>query len=113
MLQLMVQYPEMDSVFVANDQMALSAILCAQRAGRRVPQDLAIVGFDGLPEAAYFSPPLTTIDQNQYELGCSAVRRLIELIKSSRDGEPTETSTIVIPPRLIRRESSGAEGESN
>ncbi|MEZ4771090.1 MAG: LacI family DNA-binding transcriptional regulator [Caldilineales bacterium] len=104
--RLLEQYPEMDAVFVANDQMALSMLSVARAKGRSVPRDLAVVGFDGLPESAYFSPPLTTVFQDLHELGCRAVQQLIGMIDSSRNSVAHEPVTTWLQPELLVREST-------
>jgi DNA-binding LacI/PurR family transcriptional regulator len=109
--QLAAQYPEMDAVFVANDQMALSVLLVASRLGRRVPADLAVVGFDAIPESAYFTPPLTTIQQDSRELGRTAVRQIVRLIVAGRGSSvPQQHETVWLKPQLVVRESSVADG---
>jgi LacI family transcriptional regulator len=105
--QLLQSYPEMDAVFVANDQMALAVLQIASRLRRRVPQDLAVVGFDNIPESAYFWPSLTTVNQDQHELGCQAVRELVNGIEAIHEGKETiEPQTFLLSPELIVRESS-------
>ena len=104
--QLMSQYPEMNAIFVANDQMALSVLQFACQMGLQVPQDLAVVGFDGIPEAAYFWPPLTTIYQDQNTLGCTAVKELVRIVELTEEESATEPKTILFQPELIIRESS-------
>lgn len=105
--QLLDQYPEMDAVFVANDQMALSVSQVACRMGLKIPHDLAVVGFDGIPDAAYFWPPLTTVHQDQHQLGCLAVEHVVRLVEASREPESAyETEAVWLKPRLIVRESS-------
>lgn len=104
--RLLEQYPEMDAVFVANDQMALSVLSVARAKGRSVPRDLAVVGFDGIPESAYFSPPLTTVHQDLHELGCRAVQQLISMIDSSRNSIAHEPATLWLQPELLVREST-------
>jgi LacI family transcriptional regulator len=104
--QLMDQYPEMNAIFVANDQMALSVLQFASQKGLQVPQDLAIVGFDGIPESAYFWPPLTTIYQDQHTLGCTAVKELVRIVELSQEEAVTEQQTILFQPELIVRGSS-------
>jgi LacI family transcriptional regulator len=105
--QLLLQYPEIDAVFVANDQMALSALQIAHRRGLRIPQELAVVGFDNIPESAYFYPPLTTIEQNLHELGCNAVQQVVGMIEASREPESNyEPAPVLLKPHLIVRESS-------
>ena len=107
--QLLDQYPDMDAVFVANDQMALSVLRVARQRGLKVPQDLAVVGFDGMPEGAYFCPALTTMHQNLHELGCLAVQQVVQIIEANQESETVyEPGVTWLKPRLIIRESSGA-----
>ena len=84
--KLFKQYPEMDAVFVANDQMALSVLHTAPQHGRKVPQDLGVVGFDNIPESAYFRPALTTVQQDQYNVGKVAVEEITRIIESTLAG---------------------------
>lgn len=105
--QLLDQYPEMDAVFVANDQMALSVLQYACQVKIRVPQELAVVGFDGIPESAYFWPPLTTVNQDQHALGSAAVQQLVELIeKSQQEKTSIDREVVWLQPELIVRQSS-------
>ncbi len=104
---LLDKYPEMDAVFAANDQTALGVLQMAYRKGLRVPQDLAVVGFDDTPESAYYCPPLTTVYQDLPALGCTAVRELVQIVEADQQGEMTvEPKTISLQPELIVRESS-------
>jgi DNA-binding LacI/PurR family transcriptional regulator len=105
--KLFSQYPDMDAVFVANDQMALSVLQATCRRGPRVPQDLGVVGFDNLAESAFFSPPLTTVQQDQYNLARIAVEEVIRIIDWSWQGlDPAPPRSIKLPPALLVRESS-------
>jgi len=105
--QLLKQRPEIDAIFVSNDQMALGVMQTAHKRGLRIPQDLAIAGFDGLPEAAYFWPPLTTVSQPLYDVGRTAVAELNRLIMSGRKGDTNvEVRTTLLQPELIVRKSS-------
>jgi LacI family transcriptional regulator len=104
--QLKNNYREMDAVFVANDQMALSVLRLACENGIRVPDDLAVVGFDDIAESPYFWPALTTIRQNQHELGCRAVSELIGRIEQVRNEQVMESQNILIAPELVVRQSS-------
>lgn len=104
--RLLDQDPDVDAVFVSNDQMALGALQAARRLGLKVPQDLGIVGFDDIPEAAYFYPSLTTVRQNTRNLGTLAVERINELIQAQREGETLEPEISWVKPRLIVRKSS-------
>ena len=73
---LLEWHPEIDAVFVCNDQMALGAMKVAQKMGRKIPEDLAVVGFDDIPESPYFSPALSTIRQDTAEMGYQGVQQL-------------------------------------
>lgn len=89
-------------VFVANDQMALGVLQGLHQAGVRVPNDVSVVGFDDIPEAAFFWPPLTTVRPDFSELG----RRCVALLLDQMSGR--ESSTIApIAPVLMVRESTG------
>ena len=85
--KLLERYPDMEAVFVANDQMALGFLKYAQEQNLSIPQDLAVVGFDCIPEAEYFYPPLTTIRQDLNLLGCRAVEALIDIIERREQGK--------------------------
>ncbi|MCL1869925.1 MAG: LacI family DNA-binding transcriptional regulator [Promicromonosporaceae bacterium] len=89
------------AVFCANDQMALGLLHAASDRGLRTPVDLSVVGFDDVPEAAHYIPPLTTIRQDFDELGRRAIAALLARVE--RD-EPLFRSAI--PPRLIVRAST-------
>jgi DNA-binding LacI/PurR family transcriptional regulator len=105
--QLLAQYPDMDAVFVANDQMALSVLQISCREGVDVPGRLGVVGFDGLAETPYYWPPLTTVVQDQHLLGCTAVEEIVRAIEKTRDHDLTASSrTIVLTPELVVRQSS-------
>jgi LacI family transcriptional regulator len=100
---LLEWHPEMDAVFVCNDQMALGAMKVARQMGRQIPQDLAVIGFDDIPEAPYFSPALSTVRQDIAEMGCQGVRQLLALINNEHAGP---ASPVVLQPKLVIRESS-------
>ena len=98
--------PDIDAVFVSNDQMALGALQAARRLGLEIPEDLGIVGFDDIPEAAYFYPSLTTMRQDTRKLGAMAVDRMSTLIQAQQTGETLEPDISWLEPRLIVRKSS-------
>ena len=104
--QLLESYPDMDGVFVGNDQMALSVLQVAHRRSMRVPRDLAVIGFDNMAESPYFWPALTTINQNQHELGCRAVEETVKQIEALRCNGKAEPKNILLSPELIVRDSS-------
>jgi LacI family transcriptional regulator len=107
MRALLAQAPDIDGVFASNDQIALGAIGIAHQLGRNVPKELAIVGFDNIPEAAFFWPPLTTIYQHLIEMGCIAVKYLHESIVSRQSQSyPPPLLSTVLKPELITRSSS-------
>jgi LacI family transcriptional regulator len=106
--QLLQTYPEMDGIFVANDQMALSVLQIAHRQDIRIPQDLAVVGFDNFPESAYFWPSLTTINHNHNELGCRAVQELVKQVEAVHRNEIIVSQTISLKTDLFIRESTVA-----
>jgi LacI family transcriptional regulator len=107
MSQLLAQFPEIDGLFAGNDAMALGALYVAHQQGIRVPQDVAVVGFDNFTAgAAYLWPPLTTVQQDQTELGITAVRELVNLIDAHRQGVMAPMPAIQLPTKLIVRESS-------
>jgi LacI family transcriptional regulator len=105
-IRLLETFPGMDAVFVANDQMALSVLREASRKGISVPKQLAVVGFDGIPESAYFYPSLTTISQDLQLLGEQAVQSVVEMIQARQGNQPVIAQSRFIEPTLVIRESS-------
>ena len=105
--RLFERYPEMDSIFVANDQMALGVIQVACQRGVKIPNDISVIGFDNIPESAFFCPSLTTVQQDQYMVGKAAVEETIKIIESGRRGlEPHGSRSIVLAPTLVVRQST-------
>jgi LacI family transcriptional regulator len=106
-LQLIEQFPEMDGLFVANDQMALSVLQAAFESEISIPKHLKVVGFDGIPESEFYSPSLTTVYQNLENLGCTAVNELVELIENiNRTNYENDPKFVKIQPELIIRQST-------
>ncbi|MFC3687053.1 LacI family DNA-binding transcriptional regulator [Aquipuribacter hungaricus] len=99
--QLLARHPDLDAVFCANDLSALGALDALAAAGRRVPDDVAVVGFDDIPAAATARPPLTTVRQESELMG----RRMARLLLDRLDGG-TEPVQEVLPTTLVVRESS-------
>ena len=107
MRTLLAQAPDVDAVFASSDQIALGAMGIAHQLGRCVPQELAIVGFDNIPEAAFFWPPLTTIYQQLIDVGRIAVKNLHEMIVSRQSqSDPLPPLSTMLKPELIIRASS-------
>ncbi|WP_344690120.1 LacI family DNA-binding transcriptional regulator [Blastococcus jejuensis] len=92
---------DVTAVFLANDQMALGLLAAFHEAGLEAPDDVSVVGFDDLPEAPYFTPPLTTVRQDFAELG----RRGVQLVLARLRGEDLHPRPV--PAQLIVRASSG------
>lgn len=105
-IQLLESFPDIDAVFVANDQMALSVLREAFRRGIRIPEQLAVIGFDNIPESAYFYPSLTTIYQDLQLLGEQAVQSVVEMIQARRENQSVIAQSRFIQPTLVVRESS-------
>lgn len=107
MRKLLAQEPEIDAVFACNDQMALGALGVLHQSGHRVPQDIAVIGFDNTPESAYFWPPLTTVYQHLVDVGRVAVQTLHQMIEARRRGEENikPTATLLTPELVVRQSS--------
>src|SRR5215216_2158274 len=104
---LLQKFPEVQAVFACNDQMALGLMRAARRLGKRIPEELAVVGFDDIPESAFYQPPLTTIRQGLYELGQVAVQTFMKLRQiDQRDESVTAAQTVMLQPQLVVREST-------
>ena len=87
--------------------MALSVLQTASEAGIKVPDDLAVIGFDGIPESEFYFPPLSTVYQNQSEVGRTAVRELLRLVDEKLgDEQEIKSRLIQINPELIIRQST-------
>jgi len=105
--RLFESYPEMDAIFVGNDQMALGVIQVACQKGLKIPGDLGLVGFDNIPESAFFCPALTTVQQDQHLVGKVAVEETIKMIQSGWHGlEPVASQSIMLKSTLVVRQSS-------
>jgi len=107
---LLERHPKLDAIFAGNDQMALGVMYAAHALGRRIPDDLAVVGVDNIPEAALFWPPLTSMRQRLREAGAQAVRLVDSLIGESGDSPdaPVVTPTLLQPELIVRTSTRGA-----
>ena len=94
--------PQVTAIFAANDQMALGVLRAMNEAGRAIPDDVSVVGFDDIPEAPYFTPPLTTVRQDFIEVGSRSLRLLVRMIDAGH--RPPATS--LVEPQLIVRVST-------
>jgi DNA-binding LacI/PurR family transcriptional regulator len=103
-LELLDRGLDLTALFVQNDRMAMGALQALRERGLEIPQDVAVVGFDDIPSARYFCPPLTTVHHPFYELGQTGVRVLIGLI----DGPRVSPDPVRLETRLVVRHSCDA-----
>jgi LacI family transcriptional regulator len=103
MQEIMEKYPEVDAVFAANDPMAVGALRAIRDAGRHVPSDIAVIGFDNIVWADTTDPPLTTVNIHKEEIGLFAARRLLEIIQKG----PQVPVDIQVKNELVIRCSCG------
>ena len=101
--ELLASGQPFDAIFAGTDLIAIGAMRALREAGKRIPEDISVVGFDDMPLAAHVSPALTTVQQNAETGAEGLVRGIVNLIK----GEPVEST--LMPPKLIIRESCGAK----
>jgi DNA-binding LacI/PurR family transcriptional regulator len=102
--QLLARMPEAKAVFVANDSMALGVLRALHEYGRSVPGDVSLVGFDDIPEAAHFAPPLTTVRQDFGEVGRRSLALLLDRIHSGQRA----AKRLVVETSLVVRNSTTA-----
>ena len=103
--QLVADDTDVTAVFAGNDSMALGLLHALHERGRRVPEDVSVVGFDGLPDGSYYWPGLTTVHQDFSELG----RRALSLALAAVRGEADATADLIVPTLTVRA-SSAAPG---
>lgn len=101
-LALLADHPHMDALFCYNDLVAVGALQACARLGRRVPDDVAVTGFDDIPLAALVTPALTTCCVPRYELGTQATQLLLTQI----DNGPAEHREVLAPVALVLRASA-------
>ena len=99
--QKLARMTDVTAVFCSNDTIALGLIRALSEAGRRVPEDVSVVGFDDVPESGYFLPPLTTVRQDFSELGRRALASLVDRISGGGTG-----SHVRVPPEFVVRASA-------
>ncbi|MEN8654503.1 LacI family DNA-binding transcriptional regulator [Streptomyces sp. 21So2-11] len=107
MSELLERRPELDAVFAANDLMAAGALRVLRERGRRVPQDVALVGFDDvMPLAESAEPPLTTVRQDIEGMGRLMVRLLMRVLSEKGSQESVAPASVIMPTELVRRASA-------
>ena len=100
--QVLRENPQATAIFAANDIMAFGAARAIHESGRRIPEDISLIGFDNLELSTVIHPPLTTIHQPKYELGKAAVEILLRLTAKGSDRMPEHR---ILPVELIERQS--------
>jgi DNA-binding LacI/PurR family transcriptional regulator len=110
--QLIEQDKPPTAVFCYNDVTAIGLLRAARRTGLRVPRDLAVVGFDDIPFAAYVRPSLTTVAQPIAHMGKRAIEMVLDLVADG-EAEGTAVSNVVVRGKLVVRESSGTGETGN
>ncbi|GIF04130.1 LacI family DNA-binding transcriptional regulator [Actinoplanes siamensis] len=99
---LLANHPQLDAVFAASDMMAAGALRVLRRSGRRVPEDVAVVGFDDSVIARHTDPPLTSVFQPVGQMG----QEMVRLLLAKLDGDEAVEHETVLPTRLILRGSA-------
>ncbi|WP_044894020.1 LacI family DNA-binding transcriptional regulator [Bacillus alveayuensis] len=100
-LALFTKYPEITAVFCASDLMALGAIKAVKKLGKRVPEDIAVIGHDDIFLASYSTPPLSTVAQNVFAMGYEAAKLLIQMLEGK-----AESHVKILKTELKIREST-------
>jgi DNA-binding LacI/PurR family transcriptional regulator len=108
--QRLVGDSEVTAVFCANDHMALGLIRALQQAGRRVPEDISVVGFDDIPEAEFFGPALTTVRQDFDELGRRALVSMVRMLGAAASDGTSARAIAPIDASLVVRSSATRPG---
>jgi DNA-binding LacI/PurR family transcriptional regulator len=99
--------PDVRAVFVANDQMALGFLRALHERGRAIPGDVSVIGFDDIPEAQYFIPPLTTVRQDFSQMGAMSMRLLLDMM----EGGESPSGMTVTPELIVRASTAAARGD--
>ncbi|WUE04981.1 LacI family DNA-binding transcriptional regulator [Nonomuraea sp. NBC_00507] len=99
----LAEEPGCTAVFAANDHMALGLLHAFQERGKAVPGDISVVGFDDLPESAFFAPSLTTVHQDFAEVGRKSAQ---EALRQIREHDVPRSGTDLVPTRLVVRRST-------
>ncbi len=104
--QALAHRDDVTAVFAANDQMALGVMRGMHEAGRSIPGDVSVVGFDDMEEAGSFWPPLTTIRQDFMTVGRLSIRKLLDKVAGGSAASGADDITTV-PTELVIRDSTG------
>jgi LacI family transcriptional regulator len=107
-LELFERRPDLSAIACYNDVLAIGALEAAHAVGRRVPDDLSVVGYDDIPEATRSRPPLTTIHYNRIQIGRDMMNRLLDLVQGKRD----QHEHIFLEGDLLVRQSTSSARDS-
>lgn len=102
-MRLLKSHPDLNAIVAFNDTMAMGALIACLDLGLRIPQDIAVVGYDGIPFGATANPPLTTIVQDSFGMADAAFNALLSCVA---EGTPSEGEVQLWEPKLLVRESS-------
>jgi DNA-binding LacI/PurR family transcriptional regulator len=105
--QVLARIPEVTAIFAANDQMALGVLRALHEHNRRVPEDVSVIGFDDIPEAAFFMPPLTTVRQDFDQVGRASLNLLLDQIDS---GARSNARVVIQSELVVRASTLGRDG---
>jgi LacI family transcriptional regulator len=108
-LYLLSQEPGITAIFCSTDYFAIGALAALKQLGKKVPQDVSVIGFAGFEETQYTQPALTTVSQPGYEIGQTAAMRILQIIKENNqniNNEDKKTKSILLKTKLIIREST-------
>jgi LacI family transcriptional regulator len=103
LVKRLIAQGELHAIFAWDDRLAIGALKAIQEQGLRVPQDIALVGYDGIEISAHLFPPLTTVLQPSHQIGETAAQILLERLKHKDKSEPKH---VVLKPRLVVRETT-------
>ena len=104
-LALLKKNPNLTAIFAASDMLAIGAIKAIKALGKKVPDDISVVGFDDIPFASYYDPPLTTIKQPAFEKGVEAVKMLVNMLENETDAAK---EVILMSISLVERKSASS-----
>ena len=99
---LLSSSPEVQAILAFNDLIAIGAMQACLELGRKIPQDIKIIGFDDIPMAAFVTPALTTFSYPKKEIGALALTKLIAML----NGEQFPGDDIVFQPKMILRQTT-------
>ena len=102
--ELLQRRPDIDGIFASVERLAVSAYHVCRELGRRIPEDVKIVGFSNLESVSLFDPPLTTITQPAHDIGREAARILLRAVEKKRPILPSQS--VVLNSELVQRRST-------